>query len=209
MAETQEQIFQKLKGWVPKWFFESPDLQQTTFYAMAKVWEKVESQVEEAFDATYITQAAGEDLDRHGAERDCPRNTLEDDSSYAVRIQHLEGISDKVTIKKIVDGIIFRGECIIQEHQEDGPFCGAGYGTFANRSKVIARQDHNAFTVVVPRQIAPPNTYASRGFYAGVLSAFAGNKAFVSAQRVLEIVRKAVAEAKAAGVAFRIHETNH
>ena len=85
-ALTQSEWFEKLSGWVPKWYFESEEYQVAVFQALAKLLASADAEMRAQFDETFITRAVSFMVDQHGYERSITRYTGESDANYSGRI---------------------------------------------------------------------------------------------------------------------------
>lgn len=201
---TQDQWYQKLKSWVPSWYFESEYYNVAIFKAIAKILSLTGKSADDHFVETFILQAHGEFLNTHGAERNIPRITGEPDPLYAKRVQQIVNNSNRPDIKALVDALLIVGECKIIEHQMEGIYCNRG--SFLNRDEVFTdRRHYNYFTVLIPPQIPQSNSflnremYANRGHYIGTLGP-------ISIDLLLAIINASINKARAAGVFYRIIE---
>lgn len=201
MALSKEQWFQKLKGWVPTWFFESSSIQQGHFYALAQLLSTLQAEMETHKTETFIAQAAAPQLDLHGAERSTPRITAESNGSYQVRIRSLANKVNKVDLKALVDQLLLVGECEIIEDWAGASFFNREY--FFDRGALIISLIHNAFTVVFENQRPEAFAYFDReyffdrddymtslttptAFFDAIVQAIGDNKALGTLYRVVE-----------------------
>lgn len=201
---TKEQWYQKLRSWVPRWYFESEFYNVAIFSAIAKLLSQTQDSADAHFAQTFILQATGEYLDAHGDERNIERIPGEPDPIYARRVQQIVNNSNKPDIKALVDALLIVGECTIIEHQMDGPYYNRG--SFFNRNEIYTdRRHYNYFTVLIDPQIPQANsffnrdTYYSRKYYLGTLGP-------LSIDLLLAIINASINKARAAGVFYRIIE---
>jgi hypothetical protein len=201
MALSKEQWFQKLKGWVPTWFFESPVNQQAKFYAIAQLLATLQEEMETHKTETFIAQASAPQLDLHGAERTTTRITAESNGSYQIRIRSLANKVNKVALKEIVDSLLLVGECTILEDWEGTAFFDRE--DFFNRGALVLDVIHNTFTVLFDNQRPQPFAYFDReyffdrddymtslttptAFFDAIVQAIGDNKALGTLYRVVE-----------------------
>lgn len=204
MALTQEQWYQKLKSWVPQWWFEQERYNIAVFKAIAKVFSELESDIEAHIDETFITRASDHFLDAHGSERNVDRLSLEVDSLYADRIRRIINQSNRVAIKRIVDAMLIVGECKLIEHGLEGPF--ASRGTYANRREIYTdRRWNQYFTVLIEKQIAASNSFANRSTFASRQN-YIGTIGPLPIEILLSSINTAIQKARAGGVLYRLIE---
>lgn len=201
MALTQEQWFQKLKGFVPEWWFEQERYNVAVFQAMAKMLSQVQTDAESYVRETFIAQSTAPVLDAHGDERSLDRLTGESDSAYSLRVRKFINQSNKSALKAIVDAILSFGECEIREGGVD--LCFANRSSFYSRDEFLTERHYNYFMIVVDRQAPPTLSFASRSYFAS-RGAYVGNGETQSA--VYESVIEAVNKAKALGTLYQIVE---
>lgn len=201
---TQAQWFEKLQGFVPKWFFEDERYNVAEFQAIARLLAELDAEVQAHIGETYLLQSAGQFLMEHGRERNIKKLTGELDYFYARRIQGLINQSNKPSIKEIVDNLLITGESVIIEHGFEGPYCNRA--TFCNRDAILNdRRNYNYFTVLIDKQIPVSNSFCNRETYAD-RSNFAGTIGALPPEVLLAIIVEAINKARAAGVFFRLIE---
>src|SRR4051812_27763030 len=88
MALTQDQWFEKIKKFVPSWYFEKYVYAPAVFKAVAAVFQAIQEDTDDAQASTFILQSAAPVDDLHGDERNLPRGSGESDGSYNFRIQN-------------------------------------------------------------------------------------------------------------------------
>jgi hypothetical protein len=164
MALSKEQWYQKLKGWVPRWFFESSQYQSAHWYALAELLSTLQEEMEDHKKETYIAEASAPQLDLHGAERTTPRITAETNGSYQARIRALANKVNKPALKALVDELLLVGECTIVEDWQGSVFLDREY--FYNRGALILDLIHNTFTVLFDNQRPQPFAYFDREYFA-------------------------------------------
>lgn len=204
MALTKSQWYDKVKTFVPDWWFETENHQVAVLQALAAVIAQVDQEADNHFNETFITRSSAPIIDGHGDERGVDRLPLENDGPYANRIRYIVNQSDPVDLALMVSALIVRGTVSIKEHETgDRPFLGRG--TFCNRHDVFTDEFYNVFSIVVDKQIHAPysflgrHNFASRGDFMGTSTSLIG---------VLEQIVAAVNKAKAFGVMYRVTETN-
>lgn len=201
MALSQSQWYEKLKSWVPQWFFETEYYQKAHWQALAKVLADMEVVLDDHIMETFIAQASGSFLDEHGIERNLTRLINEMDSQFSVRIRNLTNSTNKPAIKQIVDGLLEVGEATILEDYEAIVFCNRE--TFANRGYLTIEQIYNAFSIIVDRQVHAPYSFLDREYFA-TRENFIGRQE--SSLELFELIVEAVNRAKALGVLYRLIE---
>jgi len=179
MALTQSQWYDKLKQFLPKWFFEQENLQAAHVQAVAKVLEQLQSDVDDHIAATFVLQATGEELDQHGSERGIPRQTGEADSSYEKRVQNLWNIANRPDIQALVDSLLTTGAATITEDQIDGNVF-TDREDFVDRGQLITDSILSGFSVVIDNQSG------STAFYNSIYDAIEDSKAYGVMWRFLE-----------------------
>lgn len=201
MALTQTQWYDKLKGWVPEWYFETVQYQSAHFMALAKLFSDMETVLESAVSGTFIMQSDTPEIEHHGYERSTDRLEDEELASYRIRVQSLTNQVYKAALKLLIDALLDRGECEIREDFQDLAFYNRSY--FFGRDEFFTEQHYNSFTIVVEPQAPEAFSFFSRGYYTG-RSNYMGNKEAVS--NVYARIVEAVNKAKAFGILYRIVE---
>ncbi len=181
-ALTQAQWYEKIKGWVPTWFFSNPGYQTAVFQAIAKLLESADIEMRAQFDETFITRAMSLMLDQHGYERGILRYVDETDANYAERIRNLANVLTPSSLEVIANAFLLTGEAKIMEHSIQGIFCDRE--SFLNRQEVFSDINYNTFSVVIP--------------YQGVT---------LAAERALIAIATTINNSKALGTLYRIVET--
>lgn len=201
MALTQEQWFEKIKGFVPTWVFENERLQVATFQALAKLLATAHSEMELLAQETYIAQADAY-LDLHGSERSVARLEDEEDAPYALRIRYITNTTNKVVLKQIIDALLLVGTCEIREGMSpDNIF--TNRSSFLNRNEFYNDYHYNVFTVVIDKQVHPPYSFLSRGNYLN-REDFIGSSE--TGDTISASLQAAIDSAKAAGIMYKIVE---
>jgi hypothetical protein len=201
MALTQAQWFDKLKGWVPSWYFETEQYQRAHFMALARLLSDMQASAEALVQETFITQA-DEYLDLHGEERNTDRLEDEENAAYAFRIQNIVNSSYKAAIKRVVDALLLNGTCEIREGW-DGFNLYLSRGSFLSRNEFLNDFHYNVLTILVDPQAHVPYSWLDRGSYAS-RAAYLGSTDASSS--VYASIIKAVDNLKALGVLYKIVE---
>jgi hypothetical protein len=203
MALTQDEWYDKLRSWVPSWFFERPIYQVAYFKALAATLAQAQADAAEHLGETFLLQGTEPFLDAQGDERSVDRLTLEADDVYARRVQRLVAQVDKVSIKAIVDGIIRNAECKVIEGWEAN-YCVRE--TFMSRDEYLTDYRYNAFTIVTPANTSQhePYSFCDR-------EAFCDREDWVGTVTLTEDVYASIVaalnQAKALGTLYRIVES--
>jgi hypothetical protein len=208
MALTPEQWFQKLKGLVPSWFFSRNQHQEAHFRTTAKILSDIQAEGEATQQQTFIAQASGGVVDLHGDERsivriELPDDEMEEDGEYSFRVRNIINQSDVHNIKRIVDGLLLVGECVIIESGDaNGAYLNRGL--FLNRGQFLLNEfPYNVFTILVDKQVHPPYMFLDRGH-------FLNREDFIGSNEVPEglysSIQEAVDTVKALGVLYKIIE---
>jgi len=201
MALTQAQWFEKLKGWVPDWFFEESKVQAAHFQAMAKLFSELETNLENHIGETFICQSEAIFLDQHSSERNIKRFLNELDSVLCLRVRNIANTSDPISIKSIVDGFLVAGESVIVEHEENIVLLNRE--TFLDRGFAFGNIFYDFFTIIVDKQIRPPVTFMDRENFMDREDIYGQVESNIDL--FISIV-DAVNRAKAFGILFRLIE---
>lgn len=201
MSLTKEQWYQKLRSFLPKWYFEDEDNQVAHLKAIAKLLEDLQQFSDDRFIATFLSSAIGDDLLAHGEERSLPKFPGETDPQYSLRIRNIRNRSNKPALKALIDALLIVGECIILEDYEAARFCNRE--AFCNRNDYVIEVIENAFSVIVEMQLHNPYSFCSR-------ENFASRENYVGAAesllRIFELIIETVNRAKALGCLYRVIE---
>lgn len=159
MAHTQQEWFEKLKGWVPSWVFEKEDVNVATFQAIAKVLAEAQASAAAQAAQTFLDNATGSLLDLHGSERDVTRVPGESDNSYRERIRLIENTTSEDTLLALIRAVINNGEPLAIENWsygffDDEIFCDCDDSIYLSKTK-----NYNRFTIVVPPQDLPDDSF--------------------------------------------------
>jgi hypothetical protein len=187
MALTKEQWFQKLKGWVPTWFFSSAEYQEAHFYALAELLRLLQVEMEAHRDQTFILQSTAPTLDLHGAERSTTRFAAEPDAHYADRIRLISNTVTVDVLDPAINATLNNGVCIFIENWAYGWFdedAASAEEYFFDTEDTIwldKTKTWNWFTVVIPIQTGgTPSVIQS-----DIISAIEANKALGVAYDVM------------------------
>lgn len=202
MAQNLEQWYEKLRAWVPSWWFEQERYNVAVFMATAAMFQRVEQDTLDHFNTTFLGQATNPVLDLIASERGITRMAGESDSALVVRIQRITSQTDKTAIKQAVDKLLIVAGCKILEAPQNSPY--ASRRCFASRDEIECSFKENLFTIVVPKQIHVPYSFVSRLNFAS-RSNFAGTSTTSTAEYASIIT--AVNAMKAFGVMYRIVES--
>lgn len=172
MSLTQDQWFQKLKKFVPNWWFEKYKYSPALFQGIASAMMQLQADGEDQFNAVFLTNETTPILDLSGSEVGKPRISGENDPSYVVRIQRISNQSDAPDIKSIVDSLLIVPGCKIQSSPIDNSYCNRKFS--ASRDNYLCGFLQNFFIIIVPKQIHIPYSFTSRRFFDNRL-AFAGS----------------------------------
>ncbi len=199
---TQEEWYQKLRGFLPAWFFEEEGYQNAHLYAFALLLQTMEEDLGAHFDETFILEAVEAFLDAHGEERGVIRAPGEFDDQYDIEVQNLTNHSNLPDIKIIVDKLLMVGECDIIEDYKSTIYLNREQ--FLSRGEIMIDEIYNAFSILVDKQIHAPYSFNDReeGFcdredYVGMAN---------SSDYVFNLIQSSVDRVKAAGTFYRIIE---
>ena len=180
MALTQQQWLEKLKSFLPGWYFQDEQYQVAHLNALALLLSTIQADCEEHRDQAFIKEAVGEYLNSHGDERSTPRISGESDETYSTRVQNLANQSNKIAIKTMVDDLLLVGTCTIAEDDYGGgTFCDRA--EYANRAALLIERIHNTFTVLVDKQTGDPSA-----MFVALVEAVDRAKALGTLYRVIE-----------------------
>ena len=198
---TQEQWFERLKGWVPSWFFEEEEYNVAVFQAIAAVLARLDLAGLEHVSQTYIDQAEAGFLDEHGNERTVPRGPGELDNNYRVRIRNIANTSSCPSIKQIVDALLDVGEATIVEDFEAQIFLNRE--VFYNRGYIFLIPIKDTFSIIVDKQVHAPYSFYDREYFYTRESFIGTNESSIE---LFELIVEAVNRAKALGTLYRVIE---
>lgn len=118
---TKQQWYDKIKRFVPAWYFQDELNQKAHFMGLAKLMETLQQDVSDHFDETMIETADGEFLDEHGSERSITRKTAESDTDYRPRIRIFLNTVAYTNLKALIDDLIEAGNpCTLIENWNYG-----------------------------------------------------------------------------------------
>lgn len=199
---TQEQWFNKLSSFVPKWVLQENKNAEAHFWGLAKVLETLQVDVYNHLRETFITTASGEFLDILGNDRNKYRYTRELEESFRQRIREIINSVTYSAIKSLVDSMLINGECTIIEHYKSSLFYNRS--AFYNRNAIpVDDLTYNFFTIVINHQIPEATTFYNReNFYNRDFALGAVN----SSIELFEGIINAVNENKALGTEYRLIE---
>ena len=126
-----------------------------------------------------------------------------DHPNYDARIRSIVNVSDRVSLKRLVDSLLVVGESTIVEHAYGSAYLNRN--TYFNRAAVLSEIYYNAFSIVIPPQIHDPFDFLNRTTFANRESFLGTNE---SSLELFKQIVEAVNNAKAFGVLYRILETS-
>lgn len=201
MALTQAQWFEKLKGFVPAWYFEQEHYQVAHFQALALLLSQAQEYGEERRDAAFITTGTDPELDLQGYEVNVDRLPGEFDSLYRPRIQSLANQVNRIAIKRLVDALLIMGQSVIVEDFDADLFFDRDI--YADRGYLLVTAIYNTFTIVVENQKHSPYSFMDREYFNDREDFIGTNE---SPQSIFDAIVAAVNQAKAFGVLYRVAE---
>ena len=198
---TQAQWYERLKGWVPAWWFEEEENNEAVFQAIAAVCAKLDSVGLQHVTQTFICQAEAGYLDEHGAERNTPRFAGELDVQYRIRVKNIINSSNCPAIKGIVDALLDVGEATIVEDFDSAIFLNSE--EFYNRGSILVTEIMNTFSIIVDNQVHAPYSFYTREYFYGREHFIGTNE---SSLELFQLIVEAVNRAKALGTLYRVIE---
>lgn len=202
MALTQQEWYDKLKNFVPTWWFsQGGAYTPALFWAMAAVFTQLEEDSHDQFVSTFFTTSEAPVLDIIGYERQVDRISGEADALYVARVQNITSHSNVPDIKALVDSLLIVPGCEILEAPDDSPYCSRG--AYCSRNTFMMELRQNYFLVVLPRQVHAPYSFTSRSYFCS-RSAFAGSVDVTSG--IFPTIIAAVDAVKAFGVMWGMVE---
>jgi hypothetical protein len=202
MALNQAEWYEKLKGFVPKWWFEKEETAPAIFQAMASVFADAERSIENNAKSTFILQSEAEVTDAHGDERNVERLPAEADPFYRERIRNIVNNSNYPTIKALVDSLLINGECVIREHFY-GDMCFFSRENFMSRGEILTNSFYNVFSIIVDNQLHEPYSFLSRENFLSREDFYGSTSSDI---KIFEQIVAAVNKSKAFGVLYRLLE---
>jgi len=199
---TKLEWFEKLKNFLPSWVFAQDEpLMRAHFMGLASCLEALDEEAREHLKQTFIETSTEDFLDAHGGERGILRSIGEYDRAYQARVRSLSNQSNFQAIKRLVDSLLIRGQCQINEDWNEDNFFGRA--NFFDRASVFISPVHDSFSIIVSKQIREPESFYSQGVFANRGGVFGSNE---SSLILFELIMNAVNQAKAAGTFYRIIE---
>jgi hypothetical protein len=114
-ALTQQQWYDKIKRFLPSWYFEDLNHQHGHLMGLSKLMETFQADVAAHIGETFIETAAGDFLDEHGDERTVLRLSGELDPSYRERIRILTNTVTYTNLKNLVDALLDSGNLLTED----------------------------------------------------------------------------------------------
>ena len=203
MAATKQELFKRLKSFVPTWFFEEDvdGINEAIFFAIAAVHERVNKALEEHIKETFICQAESGYLDEHGLERNLTRTAGEINPNFAQRIKNIANTTSCDEIKRVVDALLQVGESTIVEDGVQTVF--ANRESFLNRGEILIDAIENAFSIIVDNQVPVPLSFLNRENFLN-REDFIGRQ--VSSLELFQLIVDQVNTNKACGTRYRLIE---
>lgn len=152
MALSQSEWYEKLKSFVPTWFFAEEQVNVALFQAIAKVLHDKQEEVEAAIVDSYIQQTSGSYLDLHGSERSVHRSTGETDGDYADRIVNIRNSTSLPTLYQAVTDVLNNGLPTFIENWSYGFFDDELFFDVDDCIILSKTKLYNRFTVIIPIQ---------------------------------------------------------
>ena len=199
--QTQEQWYQKIRSFIPEWYFEEEDNQEAHIQGLAKMFSVMEQDIIDHVMATYIEYAEASTLEEHGDERSVVRSQGELDAQYRERIRNIKNESNCPDIQALVDKFLIIGTSTIIEDFNNSLF--ASRGAYANRGYIVLEPVINVFSILVDKQLHEPYSFASREYFAS-RGDFAGTSE--SSEYVFGRIQEAINTNKALGTLYRVIE---
>lgn len=203
MALTQAQWYEKLKTWIPGWWFEETGYNEAVLQGLAAVFSASQQNGDDHQAQTYITRADAPFLDAHGDERNVERLPSESNLTYSTRIRNIVNQSNLPDLKSLVDAVLIAGESTFFEHADLRTHAFFNRESFYNRREIYTDLSYNVFSIVLEKQLHEPYSFLNREYFTNRLD-FAGSNE--SSQDVFDQVAAIVNKAKAGGVMYRITE---
>jgi len=198
---TQEEWYQKLKSWLPTWFFNEEYYNEAVLQGIARVLVELESRASEHQIETFIALADGAYVDEHGLERNLTREELELDPIFSERIRYISNSTPVPAIKRLVDALLAVGEATIVEDFDAGVYLNRE--EFFNRGSVFIDAIYNVFSIIVDKQVHAPYSFHSREYFCNREDFYGTND---SSLELFQFIIDAVDKAKALGTLYRLIE---
>ncbi len=200
---TKQEIFDRLKSFVPCWFFEGQQggVNEAYFFGIAAVMERVSLALDEHIKETFICQAEGGYLDEHGLERNLTRTTGEINANFADRIKNISNTTSCPVIKDVVDALLQVGESTIVEDGAQTIFLNRE--SFMNRGEIMVDPIENVFSIVVDNQVHAPLSFLNREHFLN-REDFIGRQE--SSLELFQLIVDQINKNKACGTRYRLIE---
>lgn len=202
MASKQEWI-EKIKSWVPGWFYQERTIEQAVISAIAKVLSDVDIEIENQIAQTFVDKAVGGYLALLGDERGLSRFKGEFDNAFRKRIKSaaIQSNANYPSLIDLINKVLVRGKAIKKEDFEIGLYFSRN--SFLNRGEISVDPIKDAFTIVIDRQVHEPYSFVTRESFIGRESYFGQAE---TSTKVFESLINIVNQNKAFGTVFRIVE---
>lgn len=202
MYLTQAQWYDKLRAWVPSWFFEEEETNVALVQALAKDLSLADQSADDHFNATFITRAIANFIDIQGYERNILRLPGEADELYDPRVRNIINQSDVVDLKMLVDALLIQGQSTFWE-PSTGEVISCNRGSFLSRKEIFQDMKYNTFSIVVDKQSHDPYSFFNRGFFCNRLDLISSSD---SVEQVFTSIIEAVDRNHADGTSYRVVE---
>lgn len=193
MGLTTDQWYDKLKSWVPSWYFEGDEQQVCFSRGVFKGFAAILSQVQEDCDDQQASTFIMNDkdiapiIDLHGAERNQPRNG-ELDAPYKIRIRDsLFKHMDESALADSINAQLESGTVTMIENSQNGFFdddisTAIFFDDSADNSRWLdSHKWYNWWTAIIPLQ---PDADRDT-IFANVIAAIEANKAYGTTYDIL------------------------
>lgn len=157
---TQDEIFDKLKRLLPRWFTKdnTDTFNIAHLQAVAAILQKAYEQKDSHVDNTFFTLASEEFLETLGEERGIVRYAGEDLEAYRLRARSFENQTDWILIKSLVDGLVTVGESdVLVDEYNGGMF--AARQAFCDRGNIMILYIKNGFSIIIDHQGGEPDAF--------------------------------------------------
>jgi len=150
MALTQAQWYEKLKSFLPPWFWATENLQVGHAQALAEILKTLQDDGDDHLAETFLTTATGKFLLQHGAERGIDKLSGESDDTYRERIRSISNRGNIVAITALVESLVTSGVITIKEHWRDADFFDRD--VYCNRRGTFMKTRVLMFSVIIETQ---------------------------------------------------------
>ena len=198
---TQAQWYEKLKSFVPGWWFQDVDNQEAWFQAWSLMLSQLDTTVDSHITETFICQSEAAYLNEHGLERNLTRFSGELDSQFCERVRNITNTTSCPAIKAIVDALLEVGEALIRDDYDSYLFYDRE--NFYSRGELWIDEIWNAFSIIVDKQVHPPYSFYDREYFFD-REDFYGQRD--SRLELFELIVEAVNRSKALGTVYRLLE---